>query len=453
MLQLILCIVITLNIPKLIYCQHDKDMQNLLLGLEVADSIIAENDSLKVKTQKKFTNKFTHAVWMSLKNTWEHRSILMIAPDFIGKEVQDFFKPHGNNFGWFPLFEVTSGFRPKIGTALYYRKGIYSSSVRGAVAASEKFNFELRSSLNGGSGKPYRWKLHANLLHRYDDDMWFYGIGKIPESDRRSHFNEGQNEVKGKFHQRKSRFLLLCGLRTSRNIEWFGFSQYMIREIYSPPAASSPERRLGSVFNLNSLPGATGINHQIYNELMFRYDNRLALWEMNAAFSLQSYVGLLQGVTNDNSRLLRSGFELKAFIPTLKDDWHFVPRLVLNRLHNLDASSKINFYDYSRHPAFRGVTSRLLYRSDNYTMVNSLEHRLAIIDKLTIILFFDQLYIGHDLKDFTMDNAPWALGSSLILHGRNEELARMQFMSGTAGFKGLIKFGIPTDKNHRWRWR
>jgi len=321
------------------------------------------------------------------------------------------------------------------------------------VAAAEKFNIVLRSTLYGGTGEPYRWQLHANMLHRLDDDMWFYGVGKTPKEDLRSHFLDQTNEEKGKFHQRKSRFLLLAGLRTSRNIEWFGFTQYLIREVYNPPKSSSPEVRLGSVFDLGILPGAFGQNHQIYNELMFRYDNRLAIWEMDAAFSLESYIGHVQGVTNDNRRLLRSGFDFTAFIPSLRKNWHLVPRIVLNRVYNLDSEAEINFYDYSRHPAFRGVTSRSLYRSENYTMVSSAEHRWELIDKLTITLFYDILYVGHDLEEFTFDNAPWAFGSSLILHGRNEELAKLQLATGTAGIRALIKIGIPTDKNHRWRWR
>ncbi|MDP8206826.1 MAG: hypothetical protein P9L92_09205 [Candidatus Electryonea clarkiae] len=417
---------------------------------QYADSLISTESS--DSSSKPLLKSLSNRIWGGLKLTWEADYSNILEPGYIAKRVDNFFKPHGEYVGWFPLFDVTSGTRIRAGLGLFYIRDLLSSSVRGIYADHAKYNVEFRTTWNRETIWEKDLQMHLNLLQRLDDDLWFYGIGANPGSDPRSHFRPGTEEIRGKYFQRKRMAMLLTGIRSSKRVEWYFLSQIIERNIHSSGDVSE-FAQLRNVFDDINLPGVYGIHSQWYNEITYRFDTRLALWQTEAAYSLEGYTGYTQGISNDGSRLLRFGGDVSGVIPTINEDFVFLPRLVANSVVNLDQEDDIAFYNYPRHPTFRGVSTRYLVRNDEFNFIPSVEQRWHFHKRLSMSVFYDMLFVGDKSESISFDNSPWALGTSFILHGRNEEFGTMQFVYGSEGLRFRLSLGVPVEKNDRWRWK
>ena|GEM_PF-5558138 len=105
---MILILLVALIFPSYTFGQSEIEIEGIapLDTWENQDSTTTNSDTLITSKQPPYFQRVYHIAWNNLQYTWELRSKMAAAPGYIGKEVQDFFKPHGNDFGWFPLFEL-----------------------------------------------------------------------------------------------------------------------------------------------------------------------------------------------------------------------------------------------------------------------------------------------------------------------------------------------------------
>ena len=319
------------------YSQTGSDVSSNEVNTEATDSLSSgDKDSTSVDEKQISIIVIKDYLWSGLKYSWQLGLTLYLEPGHIEKSVRDvkhevekIFRPHGERIGWMPMLGFTSGPRPKLGLTLYYRRDSFLGALTGDFAGALKYNSELRLNWDGTIVQMYDWRLHVNFMQRFDDDLRFYGIGNDPANDPRSHFRMNSPEDVAKFTQKKRRIMLLAGTRTSEDIELFVLSRYTERKFFDAGFGSSDIEKLGQVFNLDEMTEMEQSHGSIYNEILFRYDDRDAFWSNNAGFSFDLYMGHQFGIQNDRSRLLRTGGELRCFTPTLRKDWLFTPAIVV----------------------------------------------------------------------------------------------------------------------------
>ena len=152
----------------------------------ISDSSETAPGDTTVKKKKKLPRFVAEQVAKGLKATWTVSSSFVAEPGRVEKTVREFFSPHGQTIGWFPLFEITSGTRPEAGLGLFFKRGMFYSDFRGMIADEMKDKYEIGATWKGLSEESKPWQFHINLMQKRDDDLWFYGIGVDPQNDKRS---------------------------------------------------------------------------------------------------------------------------------------------------------------------------------------------------------------------------------------------------------------------------
>lgn len=377
-------------------------------------------------------------------------SAVLIDEKKIIKKFEDIFYLYDHKFGWFPVLNIVTGNPRGLGLSFFYREKYFGAGVKGAFSNSDIWG--IKGELNHVFFK-YRYFWNLELIGRLqnDDNFRFYGIGADPQNDPRSQFRPDGDAEYGVYSQRRAVINFNLGVRPAGDWEFFFSSFYQKRTVRNP--ADAGIANIDDIFLSDSLPGAQIKSKKLYNELSFRFDNRPNLSIISPGARIEGYAGLSVGFKNDNERLLRSGFDLSAYIPVLRRNRVIIPRIVFDMVEDLGDGEQIAFVEYPRHLSFRGVNDKTLLRSDNYMMVPSLEYQWPLTYHISAHLFADYLMVSDTPLGFDTANAPWAVGFGMAAHTRFSELMRMNIAYGSEGIFLKFSFGLSFLYKDRSDWK
>ncbi len=377
-------------------------------------------------------------------------SAILIDEKKVVQKFEDVFYLYRRELGWFPVFNFVTGTPKGYGISLFYHKNYTSALIKTGYADEEIWGLKAKLSYTFFR-RNYVWQSKVELRLDNDDDFRFYGIGSQPLRDPRSRFLENPAARFGFYQQRRFLVKYSLGVRTSPDWEFFLTTFYRKRSIRSP---DDPDpRNLVNVFQVEQIPGFRIDAQHWYNELSFRYDNRELLKISSPGLRVEGYTGVSIGVKNDNSRLFRAGGDISAFIPVLRHNRLIVARLNFNMVESLEASRPIPFTEYPRQSSFRGANRKKLLRSDNYSLLSSLEYRWPLTYHLSGHLFVDSWIVGKTPRLLTIHNSPWAAGFSIEVHNQYSEFVRLTVSGGSEGLflRGVVGFSKLYRDRADWR--
>ncbi|MBN1688599.1 MAG: hypothetical protein JW893_05825 [Candidatus Omnitrophica bacterium] len=370
-------------------------------------------------------------------------------PDFI-ERVEDILYLYERDLAWFPIGLYASGYRPVYGGGLYYKHEGINALFRGMMHDSNYWSLDFKTSYRGHWDK-LDWKISFMGVLENHDDKKFYGIGSDPVNDSRNQFISLTEQDYGVLSQNR-RKLQWSGslLHPDENwqITYLGFVQ---RRSFKDEG--SGENNLRDVFNLSRIPGFTTdapVKH-LYNELSFIWDTRQNKKIIGPGWRSEIYAGISNGLDHHESDLFRTGFDLTAFVPTIREDRILSPRVVFDMVEELDRTP-IPFTEYPRQNTFRGISSREWIRNDAVSVVPSIEYQWPISHMFSGHLFFDFLAVGPSLGKIAWEDGLWATGVGLNLHCQEKELGKIEFAGGSEGLEMRITVGKPLRTNHRKDW-
>ncbi len=362
---------------------------------------------------------------------------------------------HKPKWGPYPLMDITSGTRVRLGAGLFYREGYFYSGIEHFRYSRRKQVSNLRITLEGGVEKQSReWQIFLNVTEFRDDDLWFYGIGQEPEKDERSRFSPITTQNRANFYQRKRQLTCLNGFALNEHLELFVtgmLTERLIRDGDDVPA----EEWISNVFDTRFLKGYNQDLQQWYTEIAIGINSKKCGSEHLFSFCSEIYVGYQQGIGLNHENLLRTGINVNGRLQLAQKGLYLEPRLLVNQVSNLDNSQPIAFIDYPRHPTFRGIASRYLLRNDEIIAIPSLDLLLPVHNRAHAGLFADWLLATENdaVRHISIRHAPWCVGISSITRYSGAVLGGAQGAYGSEGWRFALWLGLLQDLNDRWRWK
>lgn len=350
--------------------------------------------------------------------------------------------------GWYPTLSLESGTTPLGGVNLFYHGEQTKFNLGSSYADQEKWSLSghLKHELEIGQTA---LEIKLSGLLTKEENREFYGIGNDPQNDPRTPFLAAPAAEYGLYTQRRGRVELKLEARPNHDWEFLFTSFFQRRNVHDAPA--DEPSRLSQVFDIDQLIGLETVQKQIYNEMSIRFDTREYQKRFSPGVHIEVYNGLALGVDQDESQYIRSGGDLTAFIPLIKDNRFLVPRLVFDHLENLKDDVPLAFTDYTRQPAFRAIPSKTNLRTDDISLVPSLEYQWPLTHMVAGSIFTDYLLVGRDWQDLTFRDAPWVVGVGIAVQGETSELGRIQIAGGSEGLKFRFKLGFELN-NDRSDW-
>lgn len=376
------------------------------------------------------------------------KSASVISDEKFIAHAEDFFFVLDKRAGWFPSVVLSTGFAPYYGLNLFYRDDSKSIVLSGRYRNRYKSGWQAKYNQEGIIDEKV-WKISFLALADRFNDQSFFGFGAVPQTDSRNIFKTGSEEF-GRYFQKRIKYQAVFGIRPSKKLELFYTSYYQKRELGNSGISS---RSVEDVFDVNLIPGFGVEGKQLYNEAAVKYDTRKFNKSLSSGKMFGGYLGYSQGVGGEKSKFLRMGFDVAAFIPVIKDNRIIVPRLIVDKIENIDDGNPISFVEYPRQRAFRGVSTRKLIATDNLSFIPSLQYEWPLSYRLTGQLFSDFIIVSEDLSSLTFDNARWAAGFGLVLHQGRSETGKFEIAYGSEGAKILFGFGSPLHNNERTDWK
>ncbi len=388
---------------------------------------------------------FPRQLGYGLRYTSGYGARLLSDPFWIRQIENVLYFDDQRHLGWYPLVDITSSYRPRVGLNLFVQKQSMEALVRGNFAASDKYMMESLLSIQYRSGKSL-WRSTLSFLLEKDDDREFHGIGKHPLTDPRSHFSESRHTDSGTFMQTRHKVQWVNTLQTPTPLYFLLTAFYQKRAIQD----TKSDENLASAFNLDELFGL-GKHEIIYQEIAAYYDTRKGDSYTAPGTRFGIYAGYVRGINHDPQRLQRWGAEWFSRIPVIQQNRLLIPRIVFDTVSPI-GDSPIAFTEYPRHPTFRGVSGRMLLRNDRFSMVPSLEYQWPLSFNLSGHLFIDYLLVSDSLWGFSMVNSPWAIGLGADFHGLESVLATGYMAIGSEGIRFLLTLGLPMLSGERSNW-
>jgi hypothetical protein len=205
------------------------------------------------------------------------------------------------------------------------------------------------------------------------------------------------------------------------------------------------------VFDVAQLPGGRGSRAHIYNEFAVRHEQG-TLEEPGG--DLEVYGGFAAARDPRQASFVRAGFDASFHLPVISPGHLAAVRLVANMAEEVTpGAEKLAFYDYPRHPTFRGISTRYLLRSDRLVLVPSLNFHRQLSDRFTVRLFTDGLAVAPALADLRPANGLWAVGTEIVYHNDYADLAGLLFAYGPEGVRLSMFLGSSSTRNERTHWR
>jgi len=365
-------------------------------------------------------------------------------------KLKDYFSENGRKTGWHPLLDFTSETRVKIGAKIFYRRSGAGAAFRWLYTSEEKWLTKAYMTHQWVVDKDIH-QISATIERRMDDDLFYYGHGADPHDNNKSHFLSGAKSDRGHFHHDILRAQAILGVRKSAKMSYRLSLILTERRIIEPEI--NDESKFSHVFDVTNLPGGRKKGRNFYNEFAVNYDSRSQLEGVSRGLMAEAYFGLGVGIGSaDRTSFLRYGFETIRSIPTFSERRQIVTKLAVNMVENLDKKQELKFYDYPRHPAFRGVSTRYLLRSDKIVAVPSIELDQPIMKRIMGTAFFDYLVVGPTAKDMGWSLGEWATGMKVTYHNRYSELGSILFAYGPEGVRLSASLGTQRNRNERSRW-
>ncbi len=386
------------------------------------------------------------AVKEILRSTGKSASV--ISDEKYIARAEEFFFVLDKKAGWFPSVLLSSGFSPYYGLNLFYRDDKRSVLLSGRYRNRYMSGLQAKYNQEGIIDEKV-WKISFLALSDRSNEQTFFGFGADPQTDSRNIFITGSGEF-GRYFQKRIKFQAVFGIRPSEKLELFYTSYYQNRELGNSGIGG---RSVKDVFDVTLIPGFGVEGKQLYNEVAVKYDTRKFKKSLSSGKMFGGYLGYSQGVGGDKSKFFRMGFDVAAFIPVIKDNRIIVPRLIVDRIENMDDGVPISFVEYPRQRAFRGVSTRKLIATDNLSFIPSLQYEWPLSYRLTGQIFSDFIIVSEDLSGLTFDNARWAAGFGLVLHQGRSETGKFEIAYGSGGIKFLFGFGSPLHNNERTDWK
>jgi len=368
-------------------------------------------------------------------------------PDFIDW-VEELLYLYERDLAWFPILDYASGTRVISGGGLYYHHEGIKAVTRMSGYDSHYWTFDSKVSYERELGGQARWKGTIRALLEEKDNRRFFGFGGDPENDPRNRFLSDTDAGTYSEDRRKIQWQSTFYPHEKWGISYLGFLQ---RRSFRDHGRALNDFR--EVFDTSEVPGFTegAPVSQIYNELSLLVDTRENQKMLTPGFRGEIHSGIAAGLGRNDSDLLRAGFDVAAFIPTVKRDRLLVPRIVMDLVEDLD-ETPIPFSEYPRQFTFRGVSMRDRIRNDQVSLVPSIEYQWPLSHMLSGHLFLDYLVVGKTLSKMQWDDGLWALGFGVNFHRKEKEFGRFQVAAGTEGVELRVSFGLPLETNERGDW-
>ncbi|RMH95532.1 MAG: hypothetical protein D6681_12910 [Calditrichaeota bacterium] len=368
------------------------------------------------------------------------------------EKIQDFLYLYKRRIGFYPIATFSSGTKIATGLTLFYRQRPFGAAVGAYYHGRSLWGVRFNGLYSLRKGDTV-WQFRFSGKIKKRSDYEFHGLGPNPHQDPRNAFRSGGKDF-GLFAQRLVRIQISLGLRPARRWEIFYTGMYQERRI-SLPHNPDPAN-LDQVFDLRQLPGAPGNaprHRQIYQELTVRFDTRKYRGQISPGIRLEGYGGISTGISSSRFRFLRDGVDAALYIPVLKQTRLIVPRIIFDQVINLRPEEPIPFTEYPRQPAFRGVSTRTLLRSDEISLLPSVEYQWPLGFSLRAHLFVDYLIVGDAFSRLTLNDAPYAYGFAIDLHGVDSETARISIANGSEGIRVLFTVGLSHHSSDRTQWQ
>jgi len=365
-------------------------------------------------------------------------------PEFIEK-VEDILYLYKHELAWFPIVNLTSGFRPEYGVGWYHNnQQDHRGLVKATMSDADFWSLSLKSTYYRYYGEMlFESTFFANLEKQ--DDMRFSGIGSNPKDDIRNRFlsgddygvfTEDRRQVgwKASFYPEKKWGLTYLGYFERRAVKTKGHQN----------------QDLEDVLNLSSVPGvfeSSPVNY-FYNEVSAHVDTRNNKLLISPGWRGEVYTGIAAAIGGSDADLFKTGFDVAVFIPTIKEDRVIVPRVVFDLVEDI-GSDPIPFNYFAHHPTFRGLSSREYFYNDSASVVPSIEYLWPLNHMFSGHLFFDYLAVGPTVGEIDWGDGAWASGLGFDFHYFERVLANIEIAGGSEGLQISFKFGVPLRFNKR----
>ncbi len=362
-----------------------------------------------------------------------------------------FYEENETKAGWFPLVAYSSGPRFRLGAALFFRNELINTNVKAYWGGKDYWSTSYHLSYKYTLGLT-EWEPTIEAQWVQKDEFEFYGIGPEPKDDMRSSFLSGTNESSGVFTQERRSVLIQLPVRFFDHWHTHYLFLYQMRKMKSGGHDGTP---IGEVFDLAALSGGDFNQpvEQIYNEIDLAYDSRDYKKIYSPGWKIEGYTGISNGIGKDNSVFARAGGEISAFLPVIKRNRLLVPKVALDMTKNLNDDVDIPFIEYSRHHSFRGISSKKIIRSDNWSVMPSLEYQWPLNHFMAGHIFVDYLVVGPYVKEIGWQDGLYVGGIGIDLHSKSKEMGRILFGYGSEGFRVSISLGLPSHSNSRKDWQ
>jgi len=369
------------------------------------------------------------------------------------ERIEDFLYLYQRKLSWYPAVLYSSGAGLSYGATVAYRQKPFKADVGGYYGGGEFWESTAKCTYDFSAGD-MDWQIYLAGNIKKRSNYRYYGFGADPENDSRNMFSPDAVKDFGIYAQQRSRLLLNLSMRPSRELRFSYTGFYQERKLMVP--GDEDEANIDRTFDLSLLPGMTRgtetTGRQFYNEIAFRYDTRKYPRQIDPGFRAEGYGGLSRGIRGDESRFLRWGCDLALYLPVIKRNRILVPRIVLDTIHNLNDDLEISFADYPRQPSFRGTNRLSIFRTDDISLIPSLEYQWPVSYNLRGHVFIDYLLVSEAFGDLSFSKAPYAYGFALDLHSVSRELARVTLVNGSEGFRFLFTLGLPRQGGDRTKW-
>ncbi len=367
--------------------------------------------------------------------------------------AENFLYFYNKTLGWYPKIKYSSDYKLAVGAAVFYKHSNMKYSI-GAYYANRNYWDAKISSVYIFRNNGVLYNINLSGQTGAIEEMKFYGYGHNPLQDSRNAILN-PNKKYGTFNQERSKIQLVTGAQISSLWEFFYTAFYSKRKLLIPDPNKT--NTLVNVFDLETLPGIINQSNleteQLYNEFSCRFDTRSNVKELSPGIRLEGYWGYATGMNMDKSQFIRTGFDAAFYIPVILRNRLIVPRILFDSVHNQNENFAIPFTEYMRQPAFRGVSSRHLLRTDNYSMVTSLEYQWPLTQHFRGHIFYDMLLVSQELKSLTLHQNPYAIGIGFDLNQSHSEISRVSLTTGSEGFRFILTMGLSETNSYRSNWK
>lgn len=352
--------------------------------------------------------------------------------------------------GWYPVLAYSSGPRFSLGAGLFYKNTLLNTSLKSYWGGRDYWGSGFKAALTFSLGQT-AWEPVFRFDWVQKDEFEFYGFGPEPQKDSRNPYLIETSDPFGVFTQERRSLLLQTPVTLSDHWYVHHLILYQMRKLKN---GGHEGASIGDVFDLSLLPGGNFSDpvEQIYNEIDVAYDSRDLQKIFSTGWKVEGYGGISKGVGDDRSVFARCGGEITVFLRIIKPGRFLIPKVAMDMTENLKDDIEIPFIEYPRHHAFRGVSSKKIIRSDNWSVMPSLEYQWPLNHFMAGHIFFDYLAVGPYLREIGWRNGLYVFGTGLDIHGRDREIGRFLVAYGSEGFHLLFSLGLPTLSNSRKDW-